>query len=368
MKIICRKNDVMEGINICLRAVPAKTTMNILSCIVVRANSNNIKFVSNDMEIAIETVVPGTVEESGSVAIEAKMFADMVRKITDEEITIETNDYHMTTIKYGINEMALNCRGDEEFPALPNVEKQDALRMSQFALKNIILQTVFSISDNESQKIMTGELFEINGRTLKAVALDGHRVSIRKIELSQEYAPTKVIIPGKTLNEISKILSGEADDTVNIYFTKNHIMFELENTIVLSRLIEGEYYKIDQMLSGDYDTKLTVNRRSFMDTIDRSTIFIRETDKKPIILDITDNNINLKVVSPLGTINEDIPVTKEGKDITIGLNPKFLLDDLRVIEDEEVTMYMTNSKAPCYIRNAEETYIYLVLPISFGGR
>lgn len=367
MKIICKKADIMNGVNISLRAVQSKTTMPILDCIVIRANGNNIKFITNDMEIAIETVVPGEIINEGSIAINAKLFSDIVRKLPDNDITIETNNYYMTTITCEKLEFSLVSKSDEEFPDLPTVEKKEALVISQFSLKEILRQTVFCISDNESQKIMTGEFFEIEGNNLRVVALDGHRIAIRSIELKNEYKPTKVIIPGKTLNEITKILSGEVDNDVAIYFTKTHVMFEFENTIVLSRLIEGEYYKINQMLAGDYETKLKINRREFADAIDRSTLLVKETDKKPIILDIKDFNMNLKVNSQIGAMNEDIEIEKEGKDILIGFNPKFMLEVLRVIDDEEISIYMTNSKAPCFIKNEAENYIYLVLPINFNA-
>ncbi len=367
MKIICNKSDIMNGVNISLRAVPGKTTMPILDCIVIRANAQNIKFITNDMEIAIETIVDGIVVDEGSVAINAKIFAEIVRKLPDSTITIETTNYYMTTIKCEKLEFTISTKSDEEFPAIPYVEKNDAIVMSQFSLKEIIRQTVFCISDNESQKLMTGELFEVNGDEFRVVALDGHRVALRKIHLKEKYKYTKAIIPGKTLNEIVKILSGELNDNVSIYFTANYVLFEFKNTIVLSRLIEGEYYKINQMISGEYETKLKVNRREFTDSIDRSTLLIRETDKKPIILDIKDYNMNLKVNSQIGSMNEDVEINKEGKDIAIGFNPKFLLDVLRVIDDEELYIYMTNSKAPCFIKNNDDTYIYLILPINFNS-
>ena len=369
MKIICKKSDIINGVNIALRAVQSKTTMPILECIVIRANGNNIKMITNDMEIAIETVVKGEIVNEGSIAINAKLFSDIIRKIPDEaDITIETNNYYVTTITWGKSkEISIVSKSDEEFPDLPTVEKREALVISQFSLKEILRQTVFCISDNESQKIMTGELFEINGNQLRVVALDGHRIAIRNLELKNEYKPTKVIIPGKTLNEIMKILSGEADRDVAIYFTQTHVMFEFEETIVLSRLIEGEYYKINQMLSGDYETKIKINRKEMEGAIDRSTLLLKETDKKPIILDIKDFNMNLKVNSQLGAMTEDIDINKEGKDILIGFNPKFMLEVLRVIDDEIINIYMNNSKAPCFIKNDEENYMYLILPINFNA-
>lgn len=367
MKITCKKSEILNSVNISLKAVPAKTTMPILECIIIHVTDSTIKFVTNDMELGIETIVNGLITESGSVAINAKIFSDIIRKLPDSDIVIETDNNYMTTISCEKSVFTIAGKSSDEFPALPEIEKKEPMVLSQFSLKEIIRQTVFSISDNESNKIMTGELFEINGNEFKVVSLDGHRISIRKITLKSDYAPTKVIVPGKTLNEISKILSGEMEDEVRIFFTDKHILFEFDNTIVLSRLIEGEYYKINQMLSGDYETKLTINRKVFLDCIDRATLLIKESEKKPIILGITESAMELRVNSTLGSMNEEMDIVKEGKNILIGFNPKFLMEALRVIDDEEVTIFMTNPKAPCFIKNAEESYIYLILPVNFNA-
>ena len=202
---------------------------------------------------------------------------------------------------------------------------------------------------------------------MKVVSLDGHRISIRKITLKEEYNDIKVIVPGKTLIEVSKILSGEFTDEVSLFFTDKHIIFEFDNTIVLSRLIEGEYYKINQMLSSDYETKVTINKKELLSCIDRATLLIKETEKKPIIVKIDDKNMELKINSTIGSMDEEIDITKEGKDILIGFNPKFLIDALRVIDDEEVDIYLINPKAPCFIRDKEESYIYLILPVNFNS-
>ena len=237
--------------------------------------------------------------------------------------------------------------------------------ISQFTLKEVVRQTIFSIADNENNKLMTGELFEINDDVLKVVSLDGHRVSIRKIRLKNSYGNKKVVVPGKTLSEVSKILPGDADKDVNIFFTDKHILFEFDETVVVSRLIEGEYFKIDQMLSSDYETKVRINKKEFLSCIDRATLLVKEGDKKPVIINITDGSMKLKMNSTVGSMDEEIDIAKEGKDLMIGFNPKFLIDALRVIDDEEVDLYMVNPKAPCFIRNAEESYIYLVLPVNF---
>lgn len=366
MKITCKKTEILNSVNISLKAVPAKSTMPILECVIIEVTDSTIKFITNDMELGIETIVNGLITSAGSVALNAKIFSDIIRKLPDSDVVIETDINFMTTITCEKSIFTIAGKSAEEFPTLPKIEKKDPLILSQFSLKEVIRQTVFSISDNESNKIMMGELFEINDNEFKVVSLDGLRISIRKLFLKDNYKETKVIVPGKTLNEISKILSGELDNEVRIYFSECHILFEFDNTIVLSRLIEGEYYKINQMLSGDYETKLTVNRKVFLDCIDRATLLIKESEKKPIVLAIMDDSMELRVNSSLGSMNEEMEISKEGKNIMIGFNPKFFIDALRVIDDEEVTIFMTNPKAPCFIKNAEESYIYLILPINLG--
>ena len=214
---------------------------------------------------------------------------------------------------------------------------------------------------------MTGELFEVKENNLRVVTLDGHRISIRTIELKESYEPIKVIVPGKTLNEISKILSAETDENVSIFFTDNHILFEFDETKVVSRLIDGEFFKIDQMLSKDYETKVVINKKEFLDCIDRSMLLVKEGDKKPIIVNITDGNLEIKINSPIGSMNEDIDITKEGKDIMIGFNGRFLMDALKVIDDEQISIYLMNSKAPCFIRDDRNEYVYLILPVNFNN-
>ena len=154
---------------------------------------------------------------------------------------------------------------------------------------------------------------------------------------------------------------------MNIYFTDKHILFAFDNTTVLSRLIEGEYYKIEQMLSDNYVTKVNVNNKEFLSSIVRASLMIKDADKTPIVLKFTDNNMQLNINSTVGSMKEDLDISKEGKDIMIGFNPKFLMDALRVIDDETVDIYLFNPKAPCFIKDKEENYIYLILPINFNA-
>lgn len=365
MKLVLSKSNLLTGVQIVSKAVPNKTTMSILECILVDARGSEIKLMANDMELGIETIIEGNIVEKGMIALDAKIFLEIVRKLPDSDITIVTDDMFKTTITCEKSKFNIIGKSGEDFSYLPSIEKIDSIIVSQFTLKEVVRQTIFSIADNDNNKLMTGELFEINEDILKVVSLDGHRISIRKIRLKNFYMPKKVVVPGKTLNEISKILSGDMDSEVHIFFTDKHIVFEFDHTTVVSRLIEGDYFKIDQMLSSDYETKVRINKKEFLNCIDRATLLVKEGDKKPIIINITDGMMELKINSAVGSMNEEIDIEKKGKDIMIGFNPKFLIDALRVIEDEEIDIYLVNPKAPCFIRDAEEKYIYLILPVNF---
>ena len=359
MKIICNKSNLVKGVSIVSKAVPSKTTMPILECILIDT--------ANDMELGIQTEIEGEILDRGMIAIDARIFSEIVRKLPDNEVTIETDSNLQTVITCEKAKFDIAGKPGEEFSYLPIIEKDESIEISQFTLKEEISQTIFSIADTESNKLMTGELFEIKNNILRVVSLDGHRISIRRIELKDQVTDNKLVVPGKTLIEISKILSGEAESMVHISYTSNHIVFEFDNTIVVSRLIEGEYFKIDQMLSNDYETKVRINKKELLSCIDRATLLVKEGDKKPIIINIGDELMELKIKSQVGSMNEEIYITKEGKDLLIGFNPKFLIDALRVIEDEEVTLYLMNAKAPCFIKDDEESYIYLILPVNFNA-
>ena len=364
MKLICKKSDLIAGINIAMKAVSSKTTMSILECILIDATQGEIKFTSNDMELGIETVVEGEIVEAGSIAIDAKIFSEIVRKLPDNDVVIEVNDESTANITCENAKFNILIKSSEDFSYLPEIEKKDRITISQFSLKEIIRQTSFAINDAEKNKLLTGELFEVNGSKLKVVALDKFRIAIRNIELKEEYGNFKVLVPGKSLNEISKILNGGVDDEVNIYFTSNHVLFEFDKTKVVSRLIEStNFFDTDKMISNDYKTKISINKKEMADCIDRATLLIKEGDKKPVFLSIKDTEMELSINTFIGSMDENIPISKAGDDLLISFNPKFLIDILKVLDQEEVSMYFTNPKAPCFIKDEEGSYVYIVLPV-----
>jgi len=365
MKITAAKQELAKSLNIVLKAVPSKTTMNILYCVLIDATVDTIKLTGNDMELGIETEVKGTIEERGLICLDAKLFSEIIRKMPDADITIETASNYQTTITCENSVFNIVGKDGTEFSPLPSVDKENPVVMNQFQLRELIRQTLFSISPNDANKIMTGENLQIHENELRMTALDGHRIAIRQLNLDSSYEDYEAIIPGKTLSEISKIVSGEIEDEVRVYFTKNQILFEMDGTLVVSRLIDGKYFRIDQMLSNDYETKIKVKKAALMSAVDRAMLFTSESDKGTLVLTIGSDSMNLSIRSSAGSMSDDVAVESEGKELRIGFNPKFILDVLRVIDDEEISVYFLNSKAPCFIRDDAGSYIYLVLPVNF---
>lgn len=380
MKLICLKNDLVKSINIVSKAVPTRSSMTILESIYIDAQADQIRMTGNDMDLGIETITEGTIEERGTVAVNARFFADIIRKLPDGEVTIQADENGSTMITCGKAKFQISGDSGEEFPAIPMIERNHSVRISQLTLRTLIQQTVFAISQNDTNKIMTGELMEIRGDHLRLVALDGHRVAVRNTQLAEGYLPMnedalpgseagsiRVIIPGKTLLEISRIMTDDVENMVTLSFTQNHVMFEFDQTTVVSRLIEGRYFEIDNMISNDYETKVIINRRELIECLDRSLLMVREDDKKPIILNMEGQELQLKISTQIGSMDETMPISMEGRELKIGFNPKYVLDALRVITDEDICIYFVNSRSPGFIRDDEGSYVYLVLPVNFVG-
>lgn len=357
MELKIQKNDLLNAINTASKATATKSTLSILECLLFTVENDEIRITSCDTEIEIDTYCEGEIVEDGKICVDSKVFCPIIAKLPDGEVSIKTNETTMT-LKCGRSKFNIPVRSGDEYPSMESVKQENGITLGQGELKDIIRQTIFSISQNDNNKLMTGCLFNISNNTLKVVALDGHRIAIREKELGKDYEDVSVIIPGKTLQNILKIV-GEGD--IDIYFADNMAAFKFDNTLVTSRLIEGEYFDINRMMNNEYSTTVTVNNSDFSACLERSLLLINSNDKKPVVMDISDNKIETSVTANLGSLSETVEVITEGQDIRIGMNPAFVLDALRVIDDEEVNLHFTGEKAPMYIKG--EGYIYLILPV-----
>ena len=369
MNLKFQKAQLANALSIVMKAVSTKTSSVILESILISASDNRVVLDATDTELSIQTEVDAVIVKAGGVVLNAKLFSEIVRKFDSTESLIELdvdNDFK-TTIR--CEQAVFNIMGIDpvEFIPMPKIDRDAFISLSQFSLKEVIRQTEFSTAISDINRMMGGELIDVKNNVAKFVTLDGHRMSIRNIELMGEYEDQKCVVPIKSLQEVMRIIDSDTQKNVNIYFSKDHILFEFDRTLVLSRILDGEFFRIESMLSNDYDTKVNVSRIKLQSAIEQSMILIRENEHKPMILDIENGMLKLSVNSSLGFMDAKVNIEKSGSDLKIAFNPKFLVDALKVIDDDFVNIYFTNAKSPCFIRDDKNTYTYLILPVNFIG-
>lgn len=366
MRFRCDKDKLADALNISLKAVSSRSTLPILQSFLLKSDGNLVKCIGNDLEMGIEATLNADVEEEGMIAVHARMFFEIVKKMPDGEITI-SSEGSTVKISSAHSEFNINAEDSKEFIMLPTVEKNNPLILSQGILKKKIAQTIFSISIDDNRKVLQGELFDIIDNRVNLVAIDGYRISIQTMDLKADYPDTSVIIPGKTLSEIQKILSSEEDVEIAIYFTDKHILFEMNQTIVVSRIIEGSFPKYLQMFSEDFKTSVEINRHKLLYGIERAALLARESKKAPVKLELKENSLIITSNTELGTVYEEIETNHTGDSLVIAFNPRYLLEALKAIEEEMVNLRFTISSNPCIIRptlnDKNQDYKYLILPI-----
>lgn len=364
MHIFCRQDLLLNSINTVLKACSTKTTMPILECILLKASNNKLTLTSNNLELGIESIIDAQVVSEGSIALESKIFSEIIRKMPGEMIEISSDDNYRTNIISETSKFHIAGQSGKDFPELPTVERVNMCTINQPELKEMIRQTIFSVAQDETRPILTGEMLQIKNNNLNMVAVDGYRISYRKIELSNENADIEVVIPGKTLSEINKILSTEEKDEVIIYFGKQHVLFDLGDSKVVSRLLEGDFLKYEQVFSSDYETKILVDRKRFLMSIERAALISREGKKNPIRVEIDGDKMIITSNAELGTSREEFDIVLEGKEIVIAFNPRYLIDALRAIDDDNVYIQFISPLTPCIINPEQgDNFKYLILPI-----
>ncbi|OGO84655.1 MAG: DNA polymerase III subunit beta [Clostridiales bacterium GWD2_32_59] len=363
MIVTCSKNDLIEGINISSKAISNRTSMPILECLFLECNNNEFVLMGNDLEIGIISKVKATIKENGKIAVSYKIFSEIIKKLPDKEIYIEADDKNIVIIKCDMSEYKIMGQKGDEYPKPSIIEKNNGFTIFQSELKNMIRQTLFSVAIEESKPVLTGELIEITDGFINIVAIDGYRISYRK-SIVESKDNIKIVVPGKTMTEIIKILSSDLEKKVTLYFDKNHILFDLDDSIVVSRLLEGEFLSYKQILSDNYNTKIKINRIELLSGLERASLISSVTKKDPVKLEIEENKIIIKSNTTLGSAYEEVDIKKEGESLKISFNPKYLIDALKAIDDEYINIKLTSSLTPCIIVPLDsDDYKYLVLPV-----
>lgn len=358
MQFISQKSDLLKGLTIASRAAASKSTQAILTCVLFEVGEN-IRITGNDTEIAIQTAVEGDIKTPGVAAVDAKFMLDMVKKLPNGDVEVETKNDTMT-IKSGKTKFSVPFRDGEDFPKIPETDGGIHFTMAGYEFKDLVRQVAFAAAPSSANRVMEGINLGIKDDVLTATALDGRRIAMRSIVIGDS-PDTTAIIPAKTMREIAGIVD---DSDTHFYITEKFITADFENTTVVSRLVEGTYFDIEKILNVESGTIAKIKREALYSCVDRASILTRDS-KKPIIASITDK-INIQIKSPQGSMNEDISADVTGEEIKIGFDPAFMLDALGAIEDSDIYIHFSNPKAPIIIKDEEKTYKYVVLPVNFA--
>ncbi|MEA4826721.1 MAG: DNA polymerase III subunit beta [Clostridium sp.] len=362
MKFICTKNKLQEAISISQKAVTGKSPMPILQGMYISAKENQLTLIGSDIDLSIETKISADVEEEGSIVVDSKIFGEIIRKLPNSDVEIKTVENNSIEIVCEKSKFNLIHMDPEEFPSLPKINENIIFSISQKILKNMIKGTIFAIAQDETRPILTGILFEVRDKKLNLVALDGYRLALRSNNIDNEDI-INAVIPGKTLSEVSKILS-EEDENVNITFTPNHILFNLGQTKIISRLLEGEFIKYNSIIPEEYNLKVIAKRSDLLNCIERASLMAKDGNTNLIKFDIKDENLIITSNSQLGRVREELNIILQGDELQIAFNSKYLIDVLKIIEEDEIVLEFSSSVSPCVIKNKENNnYTYLVLPV-----
>ena len=365
MKFVCEKDNILKAINSVTKAVAVRTTMPILEGILIQTNDNEVKFTTYDLEL--EYIINCNVQEQGSTVVNSIMFSEIIRKLPDSDIKITLNENNLLVIECEGSLYKLATMNPEEFPELPKINVENSLEIEQNSLKEMIRKTIFAVSTEENRPIFTGCLFEIKNNRLNVVAVDGFRLAWKTKMLQQTVNDFAAVIPGRSLNEINKIIL-DSFDTIKIGVAKNQALFEMENCKIVTRLLDGEFLNYSSVIPTTWETRIRVDKNAIQDCFERVSLIssssIEKEKKYPVKVTIDIGKVTISCTNQTGDAKEEMYVTTEGQNLEAGFNPKYFLDALRAIDDQEIFINFGTSISPCIIKPVEEgDYTYMILPI-----
>ena len=364
MKFSCEKALLQAAISTTSRAVSPKSSIPALEGILLEAGSD-LRLTGYNLETGIRTIVPADIREEGTLVLGARLFGEIVRKLPDEIVTFQSENY-MVNIKCGMSEFNILGTDPEEFPELPTVEYQNSLILPQSRLKAMISQTLFAVSDNESRPIHTGSLFEVDSNGLTIVSVDGYRLALRHEAIDKkEGAETfSFVVPGAALSEVEKICS-DVDEPASVTQGARHVMFKVGDTMLVSRRLEGEFLAYRQAIPRNNTIHVEGETRALLSSIDRVSLIISDKLKSPLRCVFDSNLLKISTKTAIGDAYDECPLSGDGGGLEIGFNNKYLMDALKAAPADKVRLELTTGVSPCVIlpTEGEENFLYMVLPV-----
>jgi DNA polymerase-3 subunit beta len=374
MKISINRQYFIEQLNHCLKAISPRTTMPILNGIKIDVKDDYLLLTGSDSEISIEITIPTEINneeileisEPGAVVLSGRFFVDIIKKLPGDYVELETNNMFQTKITASKSEFNLSGNDPDQYPLLPEVNDDESLVLPSAVLKNIVNQTNFAVSTSETRPVLTGVNWKFNDDDISFTATDSHRLALRRlIGAKFNVDHSTAIIPGKSLSELNKIIS-DSDEEVEINFSQNQVLFSYGHMRFISRLLEGNYPDTSRLFPDNYETRVTVNNADFYHAIDRVSLLAREGGNNVIRMTVSDNNVELSSNSPeVGTVNEDINTENvEGEGLKISFNSKYMMDALKAINHDDVTIEFYGTMRPFTLKASEsDEVVQLILPI-----
>ncbi len=366
MKFTCLRSELAFAVSNVQRAVSTKTSIPALEGILIKAYGSKLVLSGYDLEIGITTNMDATVNEEGEIVVSAKLFSDIVRKLPEEIVCIETDERLITYITSGQADYQIVGISSSEYPELPSFEQTDNIIVNAEILKNMIRQTIFAVSDNMAKPIYTGSLFEIEDKVLRVVSVDGYRMAIREENIDSE-SKNKFVVPGKTQSEILKLITDDKKD-VEIIVGQRHISFKIENYSIISRLIEGNFLDYKTTVPKTAQTELVINTRLLSNAVDRMSLLTNEKIQSPVRCSITSDQIKLSCSTAVGKANDVLSVSVIGSDVEIGFNNRYLLDALKNSDTDEIKLILNGPLAPMIVKPVNsDSFTFLVVPMRLSN-
>ncbi len=367
MKFVCNGLDLCDAILKVSKAVGIKTTNPVLEGVKITAREDTVSFFATDLELSIEKKIKADVRIEGEAVVPGKYFADFVRKLDKEQVEITLNDKKQLKISYMDSEGFLQCLNSEEYPLIERVDTGKYFSLQQKEFKDLIAKTVFSAATEDSRPILKGVLLDIKETQMTAVALDGYRLSLVKKQVETSSGDGRLIVPARTLSEIAKLLN-EPEESVTVHLQKNSVMIEVDGTTIISRLLEGEFIRYEQIIPSEFTSQITVQREQFENGLERAAILSKNDKNNLVKFDVKEKVLTLVSNSEIGNIKENIPVSLHGKDLLIAFNARYFSEALKNTNEEFVRMNFTSAVSPCVIKPVEgEEFLFLILPVRIVG-
>ncbi|MFZ7119746.1 MAG: DNA polymerase III subunit beta [Eubacteriaceae bacterium] len=365
MNFTTTKDTLLNAVNTVQKAVSNKTTLPILEGILFKVTSDTIFLMGTDLEIGIKTRLNGKINKSGSIVISAKLLSELVRKLPDDDVMIDVLENNVINIRCLNSEFNIQGESGEDFPQLPEVYSEKEILLNKDLFRSMIKETIFSVAKTESIPILTGELLEITDGTIKFIALDGYRMALRQGKISNNIKFNEVI-PERTLLELFRISSLNNSDVIKITYSKNQVLFTMDETCIVSRLLEGEFINYSQIIPQNFTTRAKIKASELLSSCERASLIVRDGKNNLIKMNFGNNLLEIQSNSEVGNVNEEISIDLEGEPLKIAFNSNYFIDVLKAIGEDEVFLEFTTAVSPCVVKPVEgNNFLYLILPVRY---